>query len=126
MSYLGPAGLAKDYCNNVEAKGAIFYIMGCEKILGGPGQSGFLGGCDGRLGRAKTFVGSGPYLDKNNASISLSHNEVNFAGFAGEVARELFKASAYKILLAASLAPSAEQLAVGQEPASVKQPTYHN
>jgi hypothetical protein len=126
MSYLRLAGLAKDYCNNIKAKRAIFYIMRCEKILGGPGQFGFLGGCDGRFGRAKTLISSGPYLDKNNTSIGLSHNKVNFAGFAGEVARELFKASAYKIPLASSLAPSAEQLPIGQEPASVKQPTHHN
>jgi hypothetical protein len=126
MSYLRPAGLANNYCNNIKAKRAIFYIMGCEKILGSPGQFGFLGGCDRRFGRAKTFVGSGPYLDKNNTSIGLGHNEVNFTGFAGKVARQLPKALAYKILLAASLAPSAEQLPIGQKPASVKQPTYHN
>jgi selenocysteine lyase/cysteine desulfurase len=95
MSDLCGAGLANNYYDNIKAIGAIFYIMGCEKILGGPGQFGFLGGCDGRFGRAKTFVSSGPYLDKNNTSIGLGHNEVNFAGFAGEVARELFKASAF-------------------------------
>jgi selenocysteine lyase/cysteine desulfurase len=95
MSDLCGAGSANNYYDNIKAIGAIFYIMGCEKILGGPGQFGFLGGCDGRFGRAKTFVSSGPYLDKNNTSIGVGHNEVNFAGFAGEVARELFKASAF-------------------------------
>lgn len=95
MSDLCGAGSAEDYCNNIKAKRAIFYIMGREKILGGPGQFGFLGGCDGRFGRAKTFVSSGPYLDKDNATIGIGHNKVNFAAFAGEVARQFPKAFAF-------------------------------
>ena len=95
MSDLCGAGLANNYCNNIKTKRAIFYIMGCEKILSGPGQFGFLGGCDGRFGRAKTFVSSGPYLDKDNATIGIGHNKVNFAGFAGEVARQFPKAFAF-------------------------------
>ena len=95
MSDLCGAGSAEDYCNNIKAKRAIFYIMGCEKIPSSAGQLVSLGGCNNLLGRTETFVSSGLYLDKDNASIGISHNEVNFAGFAGEVARELFKASAF-------------------------------
>ena len=33
--YLGLVGLAEDNRNNIEAEGAVFYIVCCEKIAGG-------------------------------------------------------------------------------------------
>jgi len=95
MSDLCGTGLANNYCNNIKAKRSIFYIMGCEKIPSSAGQLVSLGGCNNLLGRTETFVSSGLHLDKDNASIGVGHNEVNFAGLAGEVACELFKAFAF-------------------------------
>jgi hypothetical protein len=110
MAYVFTAFLAKHYCNNVKANGSIFYYVGCEKITSGPQQFGFLGVCDGRFGRSKTFIGSGSDLDEYNGSVGSDHNKVDFAGFAGEVRGELFKAFFRQELFAAFLAPSSEEL----------------
>ena len=89
MSYLWPAGLAEDYRDDIEAEGSVVYVVGCEEIAGGPEGFGFFGGGDNRLGRCEAFIGSGFYFDKDNTSIGIDHNQVDFAGFAGEVAGEL-------------------------------------
>ena len=95
--------------------------MRCEKITGGPYQSGFLGTCDGRFGRAESFVGPGSDLDKYDGPVGIDHNQVDFAGLAGEVAREGFEAFSSEEPLGAFFTPSAEQLAVGQQLAFVQE-----
>ena len=96
MSYLGAAGWRQHYRNNIKAKGAVFYIVGCKKILSGPEQSGFLGRCDGRFGWPKGFIGSGSDLDKDDGAVGINHNQVDFAGLAGEVASEFFEAFSFQ------------------------------
>ena len=39
--YFGAGGFVEDNRNYIEAKGAIVYIIGCEKIAGGSEQFGF-------------------------------------------------------------------------------------
>ena len=126
MSCLRLAFFAQHYCNNVEAKRAVLYILGCKKIAGGPEHSDFLGRRDGRLGWAKTFVRPGLYLDENNSAVGIDHNQVDFAGLAGKVASELLEALAFEKLLAAFFTPSTEEPAVRQQPAFVQQQTHHN
>ncbi len=69
--------------------------MGCKKITSGPYQSGFLGGCDRRFGRAESFVRSGSDLDEDDGPVGINHNQVDFAGLAGEVACEGFEAFSF-------------------------------
>ena len=88
MSYLWAVGLAEYYGNDIKAKGPAFYIVRGEKIPCGPEQSGSLGMCDGCFGRAKGLIGFGSDLDKDDGAISIDHNKVDFAGFAGEVGGE--------------------------------------
>ena len=114
MFYCWLAGLAKHYRNDIKTKRAVLYVVGCEKITGGSGQSGLLGGGDGRLGGLESFGGFGSYLDKDDRAVAINHNQIDFAGFAGEVAGEGFEAFAYKMLLAAFFTPSAEQFRIGQ------------
>jgi len=114
MSDLRWAGLAQYYRNDVKAAGPVPYIIGFEKISGGSGQFGFLGGCYNRLCRREALVGSGFYLDKNNRPIVSDHNKVDFAGLTGEVANERFKTFIFQELFAAVFAPSAKQSALGQ------------
>ncbi len=114
MSYLGWGGLAKDYGDDVEAKGSVLDVVGGEKVAGGPGQSCFLWGCDDGLGGCEAFIGSGFYLDKNERAIGVDHNKVDFTGFAGEVAGEFFEAFSFEEFFAAFFAPSAEEFSVGQ------------
>ena len=92
MSYLWSAGPAKHYGDDIKAKGPVFYIMSGEKIPCGPELFGSLGMCDGGFGRAKGLIGFGPDLDKDYGAIGVNHNEVDFAGFAGEVGGEPSKA----------------------------------
>lgn len=126
MSYSYGVFFAQHYCNHVETKGAVLNIMGCEKIAGGPEHSDFLDRGDGRLGWAKTFVRPGLYLDKDNTTVGIDHNQVDFAGLAGEVASELLEALAFEEPLATFFTPSAEELAIRQQPAFVQQQTHHN
>lgn len=92
MSYLRPAGLAQYYSNDIEAKGAILYVVRGEKIACGPEQFCSLGLRDGFLGRAKGLIGSGSNLDKDDGAIGIDKDKVDFAGFAGEVGGELSEA----------------------------------
>ena len=121
MSYLRAAFLAKNYRNHVEAKGAVLYVVCCKEVAGGPEHSGFLDGGDGELGRTESFIGPGLYLDKGDSPVGIDHDKVNLAGFAGKVASELFEAFAFQQPLAAFFTPSAEQLLIGQQSASVQQ-----
>ena len=114
MSYLGWAGLAEDYGDDVEAKGSVVDFVGGEKVAGGPGQSCFLWGCDDGLGGCEGLTGPGFYLDKNNRAIGVDHNKVEFTGFAGEVAGEFFEAFSFEEFFAAFFGPSAEELWVCQ------------
>jgi hypothetical protein len=125
MSYLRPTFSAKDYCNNIKPKGAIFYIMNCEKIAGGSQQLLFFGIRNRLFGRAKTFICFCPHLDKDNAPIGIDHNKVNFTTPAGKATGEFLKTFLFKKDLAAPLAPLAELLSISQQLASVQQPAHY-
>jgi len=92
MSYLWSAGSAKYYGDNIKAKGTVLYIMRGQKIAGGPQQLHFFGMGDGIFGWAKAFLGFGPNLDKDDGAVGIDHDQVDFAGLAGEIASELSKA----------------------------------
>ena len=92
MSYLRSAGSAQHYGDNIEAKRAVLYIMCGQKITRGPQQLHFFGMGDGIFGWAKAFLGFGPDLDKNNGAVGIDHDQIDFAGLAGEIASELSKA----------------------------------
>jgi hypothetical protein len=115
MFYLGPADLAHHDGHHVKPKGAVLYVMGSEKITGGPKKFCPLGRCDGLFGQAKTFIGFGSYLDKNDCPIAIDHDQVDLAGLAGEVAGERFEAFTFEKFLSAFFAPSAKQFAVRQQ-----------
>jgi hypothetical protein len=104
---------AENYCNNIETKGTIFNIIGGEEITGGPRQLCLLCGSNRRLGRSEGLVGYCPYLDEDQSTIGVNHNEVDFAGFAGEIAGERFKAFSFEETLGAFFTPSAEAFLVG-------------
>jgi len=90
VSYFCGAFWRQDYGYDVEAEGALGYVVGSEKIAGGPEQFAFFGIGDGPFGRAEDFIGPGPDLDKDEAGVGIDHNQVDFAGAAGEVADECF------------------------------------
>ena len=113
MSYLDWAGWRQNYRNNVEAKETVFYIVSCKKILGGPVQFGFFSRGNNRLGRGETIISSGFYFYKNDSSIASDHNQINFAGPAGEVSGEFFEAFSFQKPFAAFFPPSAEQSTIG-------------
>ena len=114
MSYQRPAGSVENYCNNIKAKGAVLYIVGCKKILSSPEQPGFFRMCDGRFGWSKGFIGSGSDLNKDDGAVGINHNQVDFAGLAGEVASEFFEAFSFQKPQAVFFTPPAEQCPVGQ------------
>ena len=114
MSYLWPAGLAQHDGHNVKAKGTVLDMMCGEKITGGPKKFCPLGICDGLLGWAKTLIGFGSYLDKNDRAISIDHHQVDLTGLAGKVAGERFQTFTLEKLLSSFFAPSAKQFPIGQ------------
>jgi len=114
MSYLCRAGLAEHYCNDIKTIRAVLYIVGCKKIACSPKQSGFFSGRDDGLSRPEIFIGPRFHLDKDDRAIAIGHNEVDFAGFAGEVASEGFEAFAFKELLASFFTPLTKEFGVGQ------------
>jgi len=114
MSYLLTSGSAEHYRNNIKAKGPVLYIVGREKITGGPVQFGFFSRRDNRFGRLETFIRSGFYFDKDNRTIRSDHNQIDFTSLTGEVASQLPEAFSYKIPLAAPFTPSAKQFPIGQ------------
>lgn len=109
---LGPV-FAKDYGKNIESERSILYIIGSEKITGGPEESIFLCSCYNRFGRGKGFIGSGLYLDKNNRTVGIDHNEVDFTGFARVIAGESSEALSFQKPLAAFFAPPTKELVIG-------------
>ena len=121
MSYLDGPFFAQYYCDYIEANGAVLNIVSCKEITGCAVHSDFLGVGDGRLGRTKTLVRPGLYLDKDDSPVSIHHNQVDFTGPAGKVTCELFKAFTFKEPQAPFFTPSAEQLLIGQQPAFVQQ-----
>jgi hypothetical protein len=121
MPYLLGAFFAQDDCYYVEAAGAFFDIIYGKKMACGPDHSGFFGFGDRRLGGAEILVSPGLYLDKDKRAVFIYHNQVDFAGFAGEITSEGFEAFAFEEFLAAFFAPSAAQLFARRRPASVRQ-----
>jgi len=92
MFYLCRAGLAEHYCDNIEAKRTVHYIVGCEKIASCPVHFVFFTGRDNRFCWCEAFIRSGFYLDEDNGPVSIDHDKVDFTGLAGEVASEFFEA----------------------------------
>jgi len=90
MSYLWLAGLGEDYGDYIEAEGSVVDFVCGEKIASGSYKFSFLRGGDDRFGRSERFIGAGLDLNENDCAISVDHNAVDFAGFAGEVACEGF------------------------------------
>ncbi len=86
MSYLGGAGLSQDYRNNIKAKGSVLNTVGCKKILGGFFQFGFFSRGDSGFGRLETLTCPCFYLDKDDSSIGVDHDKVEFTSFTGEIA----------------------------------------
>jgi hypothetical protein len=121
MSYLGFAFFTQHNCYYVEAKGPVLDVVDGEKIACRPDHSGFFGFCHCRLGWAEILVRPGFYLDKDKCAVSINHNQVDFAGFAGEVTSKRFEAFMFKEFLAAFFAPSAAQLFIRRRPAFVRQ-----
>jgi hypothetical protein len=95
MFYPDGAGWRQHYRNNIEAKGAVFYIMGCKKILGRSGQFVFFSRGDDLFSGSETFICSGFYFDKNNGTIGSDHDKVDFAGLTGEVAGKFAQAFSF-------------------------------
>jgi hypothetical protein len=114
MSYLRGSFLAQHYRNNIEAAGPVLYFTGCEEITGSYFEFIFFIESDNRFDGFEIFAGPGFYLDENDGAIGIDHDEVDFAGFTGEVAGEFFEAFCFEIFFAAFFAPSAEEFAVGQ------------
>jgi len=119
--YFGGAFWGEDYGDDVESEGAVGYVVGGEEGLGGPEQFGFFGIGDRLFGWAEGLVGASSDLDKYDGRVGINHNEVDFAGDAGEVAGESSEALAFEKFFGAFFAPSAEGCSVGEEPASVEQ-----
>ncbi len=123
MSYLFAAGLAEYYRHDVEATRSGLYIVGSEKITGCFAEFGLFGLCDDRLGRLEEFIDSCFYLNKDDDALVVDHNEVDFAGLAGEVGGKFPEAFSREESPAAFFTPSAEQFRVSRQPASAYEPT---
>jgi hypothetical protein len=125
MSYLLGAFFVQDDCYYVEAKGPVLDVVDGKKIACRPEHSGFFGFSNGRLGRTEILVRPGLDFDKDECPVSVNHNQVDFARFAGEIASEGFEALTFEEFLAAFFAPSAEQLFFRQRLAFVRQQISH-
>jgi len=121
MFYLCGADWRQHYRNNIKTKGAVLDFVDCEKIASCSVHFVFFSRCDNGFSWCETFIGSGFYLDKDDSPVGVDHNKVYFAGFAGEVASELFEALSFQKLFAAFFPPLAEQFPIGQQLASVQQ-----
>jgi len=108
MSDLGRAFFSQNDRYHVESVGAIFYLVGGQKVPGRTDHPGPLGAGDGRFGRAKVLVRPGFDLDKDERAVAIDHDQVDFARFAEEVASEGFETLAFEESLAVFLAPPAE------------------
>jgi hypothetical protein len=108
----GGAFFSQDDGDNIETKRAVLDLMRSEKIPGGAEHTDFLGGSNSRLGRAEVFVRPRLDLDKNERPIIVDHHPVDLTCLASEIARERFKAFAFKKSLATFLTPSAEQFRI--------------
>ena len=121
MSYLRGAFFAQYDCHHVEAIRAVLDLVGGKKVTCRPEHSGFFGFGDSRLGRAEILIRPGLDLDKDKRPVAIDHNQVNFAGLAGEVASECFETFAFEEFLGAFFTPSAEQFFVRRRPVFVRQ-----
>ena len=119
MFYAWWSGPAEDYRYDVEAKGSVFDFVRCKKITGRSVQPGFFGRCDDRLDGLETLIGPGFDLDKDNSPVGIDHDEVDFAGFSGEVSGQFFEPFCFEESLRAFFSPAPEFFTVGQELASV-------
>lgn len=95
MSYLWPAGLTQNYCDNIEAKGTVLYIVTCEEIACCFQQSGFFWRCDRCLGFGEILIRPGFDLDKDDTAVGIDHYQVYLASFAVKIPRESFEAFAF-------------------------------
>lgn len=120
MTEFGRAALAERYGYNIETVWSILDFVNRDKITGGLSHPVHLRPCDYRFGRGKFFIGSCFDLDKNNRPVAIHHNQVDFAGLAGVVARKGFETFSFEEFLALPLPPFAEQLNIRKQLASVE------
>ena len=87
MSYSRFAGLSGNYNDYVESAGTIGDVVRCQEVSGGSAHSRLFGVCDDIFGSSERLIGAGLYFDKNDGSVGVDHDKVDFAGLAGEVPR---------------------------------------
>jgi len=116
---LGRAFLSQNDRDDVESVGAIFYLVGSQKMPGRTDHPGPLGAGDGRFGRAEVLVGPGLDLDKDQRAVAIDHDQVELAHLAEVISRERLETFAFEESLALFLAPAAEPCFVRQKGAFV-------
>jgi hypothetical protein len=121
MFYLFFAGLAKHYCDNIKSQWTVLDIACCDKIFSSPIHPGFFAVSDNRFSGCEIFIGAGFDLNKNNGTIAVNHNQIEFAGFAEEISGKGFEALSFEKFFTAFFTPSTEQFSVSQQPVSVQQ-----
>jgi len=87
MSYLWFAGFSDNYNDYVESTGPIGNVVCCQEVSGGSAGSRLLGICDDLFGSTERLIGAGLYFDKNDGSVGIDHDKVDFAGLAGKIPR---------------------------------------
>jgi hypothetical protein len=85
MVDLRAAIAVEDYCDDIETVRTVFNIVGFQKVLCGVGHFLLFVGCYKCFGGGEVFICATFYFDKNNSAAVINHNEVDFAGFAGEI-----------------------------------------
>lgn len=112
MVYLLSAGAAEYYCNNVKAVGAIFDVVASEEVACGFEYFVLLVSCNEGFCGSEGVICSCFYLNENNGSVLVDHNEVNFAGFAGVISCKEIEPFFSEEFFCLFFAPSAEQLLI--------------
>ena len=95
MCYSCAAGSAENNGDDVKSIRAVVDFVGGQEIAGGPEGFGFFCGRDDGLRRLKRVIGSGFHFDEDDGAVAIGHNQVDFAGFAGEVSGECFEAFSF-------------------------------
>jgi hypothetical protein len=108
----GWAVLAKRNGYYVKAVWPILNLMDGKKITCRMAHSVHLGFVNHRLGRREILVQAGLDLDENNRMVVIDHNQVDFAGVAGVVARKCLKPFSFEEFFALPLPPFSQQLYV--------------
>ena len=102
----------KDYCYYIEAVRAVVDIMGSQEILCGVIQfllliAGYKG-----LGRSEVLVRAALDLDKDNRTVAIDHNQIDFTELAGKIAGQGMKAFAFQEFFGPFLTPFAKEFRI--------------